>query len=81
MLKSIRSVRDEPILPAVGATILDFGRFAGQSLSEIARSDPDYLDWLARAPIGWPLRTEIKATIAALAAITTGRPVPTSRPR
>jgi hypothetical protein len=48
-----------------GATILDFGRFSGQSLRDIARSDPDYLDWLVRTPIGWPMRTEIKAVMEA----------------
>lgn len=42
-----------------GRTILDFGRFAGWSLTEIARADDDYLAWLARTPLGRPLRAEI----------------------
>jgi curved DNA-binding protein CbpA len=40
-------------------TVLDFGRYAGWSLGEIARSDLDYLEWLQRATFGRRLRTEI----------------------
>jgi curved DNA-binding protein CbpA len=42
-------------------TVLDFGRYAGWSLGEIARRDPDYLEWLQRATFGRRLRTEIDA--------------------
>jgi curved DNA-binding protein CbpA len=31
---------------------LDFGRYAGWTLGELARSDPDYLRWLARHSSG-----------------------------
>jgi len=41
-----------------GAT-LDFGRYSGWSLGEIARVDLDYLEWLQRATVGRHLRTEI----------------------
>jgi curved DNA-binding protein CbpA len=40
-------------------TVLDFGRYAGWSLGEIARYDTDYLEWLVRATFGRRLRDEI----------------------
>ena len=46
-------------------TVLDFGRYAGWSFGQIARHDPDFLEWLARAPIGRSFRTEIEAILAA----------------
>lgn len=41
-------------------TVLDFGRYAGWSLGEIARHDLDYLEWLQRATFGRQLRAEIE---------------------
>ena len=38
---------------------LNFGRYAGWSLGEIARGDLEYLEWLDRMPIGRPYRDEI----------------------
>ena len=32
------------------SSTLDFGRYAGWTLESLAREDPDYLEWLARAP-------------------------------
>jgi curved DNA-binding protein CbpA len=46
-----------------GSTILDFGRYAGSSIGGLARSDPDYLEWLARTQIGRPLRREIEQAL------------------
>jgi curved DNA-binding protein CbpA len=40
-------------------SILNFGRFAGWSLGEIARRDLDYIEWLDRMPIGRPYRDEL----------------------
>jgi curved DNA-binding protein CbpA len=40
-------------------TVLDFGRYAGWSLGEIARHDRDYLEWLQRATVGRRLRAEL----------------------
>ena len=40
-------------------SILNFGRYAGWSLGEIARRDLEYLEWLDRTPIGRPYRDEI----------------------
>jgi len=46
-------------------TVLDFGRYAGWSFGQIARHDPDFLEWLARAPIGRSFRAEIETILAA----------------
>ena len=40
-------------------TVLNFGRYAGWSLGEVARSDMEYVEWLDRAPIGRNYRQEI----------------------
>ena len=47
-----------------GSTVLDFGRYSGWSLDQIARKDPDFLEWLARMPIGRPYRSEIEALLS-----------------
>ena len=72
---SVRSASDEaravyapPRGGAAGGatgTRLDFGRYAGWTLEALAREDPDYLEWLARAPAGRQYRTEITACLAA----------------
>lgn len=40
-------------------TILDFGRYAGWSIPDVARHDVDYLEWLARTPNGRRFEQEI----------------------
>jgi curved DNA-binding protein CbpA len=40
-------------------TVLNFGRYAGWSLGEVARMDLEYIEWLDRAPIGRNYRQEI----------------------
>ena len=40
-------------------SVLNFGRYAGWSLGEIARRDIEYIEWLDRIPIGRPYREEI----------------------
>lgn len=40
--------------------VLDFGRYPGWSLAEIARHDPDYLRWLSRHSAGLRFRDEIQ---------------------
>jgi curved DNA-binding protein CbpA len=42
---------------------LNFGRYDGWSLGEIARVDLEYLEWLDRMPIGRPYRDEIDAIL------------------
>ena len=44
-------------------SVLNFGRYAGWSLGEIARRDVEYLEWLDRMPIGRPYRDEIDAIL------------------
>lgn len=48
--------------PAPGkpsGTVLSFGRYAGWSLGEIARTDLEYLEWLDRMTIGRTYREEL----------------------
>jgi len=40
-------------------SVLDFGRYAGWSLRDLARRDPDYVLWLSRHSSGIRYRTEI----------------------
>jgi curved DNA-binding protein CbpA len=47
------------------SSILDFGRYQGWSVEQVARQDPDFLEWLARMPIGRPHRAEIETVLAA----------------
>jgi hypothetical protein len=44
-------------------SVLNFGRYAGWSLSEIARKDLEYLEWLDRMPIGRSHQHEIDALL------------------
>jgi len=44
--------------PASGS-VLDFGRYKGWSLGQIAAYDPDFLDWFERSPAGRQYRNEI----------------------
>jgi len=50
---------------ARSGTVLDFGRYAGSSLGELAIKNPDYLEWLARTSIGRRFQREIEALLAA----------------
>ena len=45
-------------------TVLEFGRYAGWSLDDLARHDPKYLEWLARTMIGRGYRDEIDKLLA-----------------
>jgi curved DNA-binding protein CbpA len=46
-------------------TVLNFGRYAGWSLGEVARRDIEYLEWLDRAPIGRNYRQELDELLRA----------------
>ncbi len=46
--------------------VLGFGRYAGWSLGEISRRDPDFLEWLERTSAGRPYRDEIDALLRRL---------------
>ena len=41
------------------ALILDFGRYAGWCIGDLARHDPDYLRWLCRHSSGLRFRDAI----------------------
>lgn len=49
---------------ASGRVILDFGRYQGWALEEIARRDADYLEWLKRHSSGPRYRHEIDRVLA-----------------
>jgi curved DNA-binding protein CbpA len=40
-------------------SVLNFGRYAGWSLGEVARSDIEYIEWLDRTPIGRQYHDEV----------------------
>jgi curved DNA-binding protein CbpA len=44
-------------------TVLDFGRYAGWSIADLARQDPDYLRWLVRHSSGIRYRNAIAAAL------------------
>ena len=58
-----------------GHQVLDFGRYQGWTIPEIANMDDDYLHWLQRTSLGRPLRSEIARVLdereAAMATIRT----------
>ncbi|MEX0629860.1 MAG: DnaJ domain-containing protein [Chloroflexota bacterium] len=49
-----------------GRVVLDFGRYSGMSLLEVARLDPEYLEWLKRRPHGARYRQQIEELTARL---------------
>ena len=55
-----------PPRTSADGTVLDFGRYAGWSIRELALRDPDYLEWLKRTSIGRRLTSEIELHLAAL---------------
>jgi curved DNA-binding protein CbpA len=55
-------------------TTLDFGRYAGWSLARLADHDPDYLEWLERAPAGRRVAAEIRSIRAQRAPVATMTP-------
>jgi len=48
-----------PLSTSFDPTRLDFGHYAGTTIEELARIDPDYLRWLERHPSGARYRGEI----------------------
>jgi hypothetical protein len=53
---------------------VDFGRYAGWTIKQLARHDPDYLKWLARHSSGIRYRRLIEAELRA------GAPAPAPEP-
>ncbi len=60
-------------------SVLDFGRYAGWSLGELAHHDPNFLEWLVRTPAGRRYRGEIEALQRSRSATATAVP-PEGRP-
>jgi curved DNA-binding protein CbpA len=56
-----------PMRAAEGPKV-DFGRYAGWSIRDLARQDPEYLRWLGRHSSGVRFRTEIYRILGASAA-------------
>jgi len=54
--------------PSDGTSLLNFGRYQGMSLREIARRDVEYLNWLSRHSSGIRFRREIAEILAGRAA-------------
>jgi curved DNA-binding protein CbpA len=52
-------------------SVLDFGRYAGWSLGQIAHHDPDFLEWFARTLVGRRYRAEIEALLRSPARVAT----------
>jgi DnaJ-class molecular chaperone len=52
-----------PAGPAQGS-VVDFGRYQGWTLGQIKRRDPEFLEWLMRAPAGQRYRAEISQMLA-----------------
>jgi DnaJ-class molecular chaperone len=53
---------------------LDFGRYAGWTISQLAREDPDYLRWLSRHSAGIRYRAAIEAALKAAGQRSADRP-------
>ncbi len=60
------SVPPPPRSSAAGSK-LEFGRYAGWTLRDLARQDPDYLRWLSRHASGLRFRTEIYQILGRMA--------------
>jgi curved DNA-binding protein CbpA len=65
--------RSGPVVPpaprpsqydAAGRMVLDFGRFQGWALTEVARREPEYLEWLRRHSSGVRYRREIDRVLS-----------------
>lgn len=46
-----------------GARILEFGRYAGHTIDQVARIDRDWLEWFIRTPLGRPFTREVLAAL------------------
>ena len=54
---------------------LDFGRYAGWTIGQLARHDPNYLEWLRRTPIGRPFTADIERVLDAGAGVAVATPL------
>ncbi len=59
--------------------VVDFGRYDGWTIADLALHDPDYLRWLTRHTSGHRYRKEIEKYLAAIAS--NAKPKPQPQPR
>ena len=59
---------------APDAGTIDFGRYAGWTIAQLARHDPEYLRWLSRQSAGVRYRERITKELAAAAPVKPLRP-------
>ena len=43
--------------------MLEFGRYAGRTVDEVARMDRDWLEWFIRTPLGRPWTSEVRTAL------------------
>jgi curved DNA-binding protein CbpA len=53
-----------PASAAAYGSVIDFGRYAGWTIGSLVSHDPEYLEWLARTPIGRRLTAEIQEALS-----------------
>ena len=58
--------RSAPPSVTAAGSVLAFGRYAGWSLRDLARHDPDYILWLSRHSSGIRYRTEIYSILGTM---------------
>jgi len=47
------------------STVLDYGRYEGWTIADVARHDPEFLEWLVRTPAGHRYQAEVARVLAA----------------
>lgn len=62
---SVATSNIPPPYRSAGGSVLQFGRYTGWGLRDVARVDPDYLLWLSRHSSGIRYRQEIYAIMSA----------------
>lgn len=64
----------QPVQPSAvpdragSGSVIDFGRYTGWTVGALVDHDPDYLEWLARTPVGRRLTNEIEQALSRRAA-------------
>ena len=61
-------------------TVLDFGRYKGWSLREIAKEDPAFLEWFVRMPIARPYVREINELLGEIGRRNAAEAKPVAQP-
>jgi curved DNA-binding protein CbpA len=63
------------------STFLDYGRYEGWSIVELAKYDPNYLEWLVRTTNGRRYQREVEAALAKYAPQSSAPPEPPTKSR